>query len=227
MIIFDRNTKELDIPVGLGNLEVVVEKGGGEGSTVSYEQLLSAGTEIGRITIDGNTTNIYAPEGGGGGGVTPEDVQTMIDSALTDYATTADTANKLTKPSGALGGYSRPVFYTNKSGLTVCNITSINNSRWGGLVVDVNGNTQVGQYLVFHSATTDNSTTTQFGKKASKGGFTVFYPTTGTDYTLTANQHFVVDSDDIVHIKKITQADYDALVSAGTVDEHTLYLIEN
>lgn len=61
MIIFDRNTKELDIPVGLGNLEVVVEKGGGEGSTVSYEQLLSAGTEIGRITIDGNTTDIYAP----------------------------------------------------------------------------------------------------------------------------------------------------------------------
>lgn len=227
MIIFDRNTKELDIPVGLGNLEVVVEKGGGEGSTVSYEQLLSAGTEIGRITIDGNTTNIYAPEGGGGGGVTPEDVQTMIDSALTDYATTAVTETKLDKPNASIGALSRPIYYNRNSGLTACNTTTLANSRWNGLVGDQGGNTMVGRYLVFHSTPTDNTTTTQFGKNASKGGFTVFYPTTGTDYTLTTNQHFVVDSDDIVHIKKITQAGYDALVSAGTVDEHTLYLIEN
>lgn len=39
--------------------------GGGSGSTVSYEQTLSAGTETGKITINGNTTTMYAPEGGG------------------------------------------------------------------------------------------------------------------------------------------------------------------
>lgn len=73
--------------LGEGNIDIT----GGTGSSVSYEQLLSAGTEIGQITIDGSATTIYAPAGGGGGGVTSGEVQTMIDSALTDYSTTAQT----------------------------------------------------------------------------------------------------------------------------------------
>lgn len=194
MIIFDKNTKNLEVPAGLGNLDITIEQ-----SSSAQEIVNSAVTEANGYT----------------------------DSALTDYATTAVTETKLDKPDVSIGGLSRPIHYNRNIGFVACNVTILRDGRWDGLVGDVNGNTQVGQYLVFHSATTDNTSTTQFGKKASKGGFTVLYPTTGTDYTLNTNQHFVVDSDDIVHIKKITQADYDALVSAGTVDEHTLYLIEN
>lgn len=43
--------------------------GSGSGSTVSVNQILSAGTEIAQITVDGNTTSLYAPEGGEGGDV--------------------------------------------------------------------------------------------------------------------------------------------------------------
>lgn len=38
--------------------------GGGSGSTVNWNQQLSAGTQIARITIDGTPQNVYAPEGG-------------------------------------------------------------------------------------------------------------------------------------------------------------------
>ena len=41
--------------------------GGGGGSVVSFTQVLSSGTKIGIITIDGTSTDIYAPAGGGGG----------------------------------------------------------------------------------------------------------------------------------------------------------------
>lgn len=41
--------------------------GGGGGSVVSFQQTLSSGTRIGIITIDGTSTDIYAPSGGGGG----------------------------------------------------------------------------------------------------------------------------------------------------------------
>ena len=37
-------------------------------STVSFNQITTTGTNIGSITIDGTTTQIYAPTGGGGGG---------------------------------------------------------------------------------------------------------------------------------------------------------------
>lgn len=39
--------------------------GSGSGSTVSWRQDLSAGTQIARITINGTSQNVYAPEGGG------------------------------------------------------------------------------------------------------------------------------------------------------------------
>lgn len=41
--------------------------GGGSGSTVVWNQTLSAGTEIAKITINGTQQNVYAPEGGGVG----------------------------------------------------------------------------------------------------------------------------------------------------------------
>lgn len=39
---------------------------GGSGSTVSVNQILSAGTEIAQISVDGVPTSLYAPEGGEG-----------------------------------------------------------------------------------------------------------------------------------------------------------------
>ena len=63
----------------LGSGDIVITGGTGSGSSVSYEQILSAGTEIGQITIDGSATTIYAPAGGS------EIVQNyQIVSALTD-----------------------------------------------------------------------------------------------------------------------------------------------
>lgn len=41
--------------------------GSGSGSTVSVQQILSAGTEIARIAVNGQNTSLYAPEGGEGG----------------------------------------------------------------------------------------------------------------------------------------------------------------
>ncbi len=43
------------------------EGGGGGGSTVTVTQILSSGTIIATITVDGLATDLYAPSGGGGG----------------------------------------------------------------------------------------------------------------------------------------------------------------
>lgn len=49
---------------------------GGGGSTVEVDQIVSTGTKIATITVDSDATDIYAPEGSGGGSV--------IDNILTD-----------------------------------------------------------------------------------------------------------------------------------------------
>lgn len=49
--------------------DIIIPTGGGGGSVVSYTQVLLSGTLIGRITIDGIPTEIYAPSGGGTGDV--------------------------------------------------------------------------------------------------------------------------------------------------------------
>lgn len=54
--------------LGVGGGMTNVGGGGGGGSVVSFTQVLSSGTKIGIITIDGTPTDIYAPSGGGGGG---------------------------------------------------------------------------------------------------------------------------------------------------------------
>lgn len=54
-------------------------------STVVWNQIATGGTKVAEITVDGTKTDVYAPQGGG---VTPQDVQDAIDSALTPYSTT-------------------------------------------------------------------------------------------------------------------------------------------
>ena len=48
----------------------VTDELSGSGSTVSVTQVVSTGTKIATITVDGNGTDLYAPAGGGGGGAT-------------------------------------------------------------------------------------------------------------------------------------------------------------
>lgn len=47
--------------LNLSNMSLNNGGGGGGGSTVSWNQTLSAGTQIAQITIDGTTQNVYAP----------------------------------------------------------------------------------------------------------------------------------------------------------------------
>lgn len=47
--------------------------GNGQGSSVDVLQIQSTGTKIASISVDGNTTDLYAPEGGSSGGHTIED----------------------------------------------------------------------------------------------------------------------------------------------------------
>lgn len=154
----------------------------------------------------------------------------MIDSALTDYATTAVTDSLSTAVNGKMakqtkGGLAQPI-YSNNGILNACRVSTTAAQRYNSVAInDSVGNLHAGKAVVFHQTSGETGSSVQLGKLPTKGGFTVFYPNDGTDYTVSNNQHFIVDSDDLVHIKKITQADYDALVLAGTVDEHTLYLV--
>ena len=64
------------------------------GSEVSVTQVLSSGTKIATVTVDGNDTDLYAPAGGGGGGSAPSlvgsfeknDSSIMLGSLESDYS---------------------------------------------------------------------------------------------------------------------------------------------
>ncbi len=67
--------------------------GGGGGSSVSWSQIVSSGTKIAEITINGTTTNVYAPTSGGGytevtGTLTAGNTSvTLSDAAITTSST--------------------------------------------------------------------------------------------------------------------------------------------
>lgn len=50
----------------LGAINELLAGGGGGGSSVSWSQIVSTGTKIAEITINGATTNVYAPTSSGG-----------------------------------------------------------------------------------------------------------------------------------------------------------------
>lgn len=54
-IVAHKDTFEIIVPTG----------GGGGGSVVSWNQIVQSGTKIATVTINGNSTDVYAPSGGG------------------------------------------------------------------------------------------------------------------------------------------------------------------
>ena len=80
--------------------DIIVPTGSG-GSIVSYTQILQSGTHIGTISIDGTSTNIYAPSGGGTGDVADVyvngssvlDANKIAQIDLTGYATDNELAS--------------------------------------------------------------------------------------------------------------------------------------
>ena len=157
---------------------------------------------------------------------TSAQTENAISSALTNYSTTADTLNKIDKPSTNKGNSMQPIYVQSSGEFSTCRVSSYASTRWSTVnVTDNVGASHVGSRIILHDAETDQSNTTLIQKKTNQAGFTVSYPSGGTDHTLATNQHFVVDSDDVQHMKKITQADYNTLVSNNALDPYTLYLI--
>ena len=93
--------------------------GGGGGSTVSVTQILTSGTSIATITVDGVATTLFAPSGGGGGSSvswgTTSDYKSpltvdgttktvLLNGALTEYATQASLSGYLPLTGGTMTG---------------------------------------------------------------------------------------------------------------------------
>ena len=74
--------KNLSIADGVINITYgnIADIGGGA-SNVQFESLLDNGVQIGKITIDGTTTTLFAPVGGGGGGSDIPDIATIRSNA--------------------------------------------------------------------------------------------------------------------------------------------------
>lgn len=89
-----------------GTTQVVDLPNGGSGSVVTVQQILSTGTKIATITVDGHSVDIYAPNGGStpGGddddpsGDEPTEVsyRTFMVYQRTDSSSVAPTTNTIT-----------------------------------------------------------------------------------------------------------------------------------
>lgn len=110
--------------------------GGGGGSTVSVTQILTSGTSIATISVDGVATTIYAPSGGGtqvswgtaSGYVIPLTVggttkNLLLSSALTGYATESWVTSQgyLTSYTEQYRGTVTSVTLSSGTGITVSN----------------------------------------------------------------------------------------------------------
>lgn len=55
-----------------------LDNGGGSGDSVSWTQVQQSGTKIAEIDINGVSQNVYAPSGGGGGGLVYSETEQVI-----------------------------------------------------------------------------------------------------------------------------------------------------
>ena len=74
---------------------------GGGGSTVSVSQILTSGTAIASISVDGTSTTLYAPSGGGGG----SSVSWGTSGSDYQYLSVDGTSKKLLTEHQSLAGY--------------------------------------------------------------------------------------------------------------------------
>lgn len=186
--------------------------------------------------------------GGTGGGVSPQEAQEMIDEAID--AETARTESTYLKEQ-SLSGYATeewvreqgyvtgttqindagnnytPVYVS--GGTVIPANLSIPGRRWGVPVYTNpnDGGVEGGSFLDFHNESGNSSDYSgRVQKRATSEGFSFMYETGGTETnTLAANEHFAVDSRNVIHIQEISQSDYDELVDYGEVNPFTLYLI--
>ena len=103
-------------------------------STVSLNRKTTSGTNIADLTINGTTTQLYAPTGGGGGGTITEVKTTAgahqtidVTSGTAQFAVPTDT-NHLTNGAGFISTETDPVF----SASAASGITSSDISTWNG-----------------------------------------------------------------------------------------------
>ena len=103
-------------------------------STVSLDRKTTSGTNIADLTINGTTTQLYAPTGGGGGGTITEVKTTAgthqtidVTSGTAQFAVPTDT-NHLTNGAGFISTETDPVF----SASAASGITSSDISAWNG-----------------------------------------------------------------------------------------------
>lgn len=103
-------------------------------STVSLNRKTTSGTNIADLTINGTTTQLYAPTGGGGGGTITEVKTTAgthqtidVTSGTAQFAVPTDT-NHLTNGAGFISTETDPVF----SASAAAGITSSDISTWNG-----------------------------------------------------------------------------------------------
>ena len=140
MDIIDSKMKEIEDKAGTG----------GGGSSVSWNQIQTTGSKIAEVTIDGATTEVYAPsESGGGGGeydssveLTQAEYDALPDTKLTDNK---NYFIKDGKGSGSGSGYSETLLYENTDRTKALGTYNLSSSIRGYdmIAIEVNRNPTV------------------------------------------------------------------------------------
>lgn len=130
---------------GWGAFGGIGSSGGGGGSTVTVTQILTAGTSIATITVDGVATTLYAPANGGGGSTVawgtvsgstvPLTVDgttktLLMDGALTNYATQSYVTSQGYITSSALTGYATQSWVGQQGFLTASSLNGYATESW-------------------------------------------------------------------------------------------------
>ena len=130
---------------GWGAFGGIGSSGGGGGSTVTVTQILTSGTSIATITVDGVATTLYAPANGGGGSTVawgtvsgstvPLTVDgttktLLMDGALTNYATQSYVTSQGYITSSALTGYATQSWVGQQGFLTASSLNGYATETW-------------------------------------------------------------------------------------------------
>ena len=153
--------------------------------------------------------NRYNGGGGSGSGVTPQEVQRQIDSALTYYWESGETKDYTDAAISAATS-----LYTPTSGFSTINGSAITNG--GNIVIQGGGGGDMSNY--WNSAETKSyvdSATTNLQDQIDTMDEVV-------SAALVDLEGKKVESQDVKHMVKLTQAQYDALVNK---DPYTFYII--